>query len=93
MEPRFEWDAAKAAANIRKHRVSFEEAATALTDPLAVLVYDDRHSIAEDRYLVIARSERDRLLTVSYTPRPKASRIISARLATKRERKAYEEER
>jgi hypothetical protein len=85
----FEWDASKAAGNRSKHGVSFEEAQSAFSDPMALVVFDVRHSNHEDRYLLIGISDRGRLLTVSYTKRDDKTRIISARTATKGEAKAY----
>ena len=91
MPYQFEWDADKAAANLRKHGVSFDEAVTAFADPLSVLLPDPDHSIAEERYLVLGVSTKGRLLVVAFVERPPRTRIISARLATKRERQDYEE--
>lgn len=88
----FEWDAAKAAANRRKHDVSFEEAATAFADPLGRVTGDPRHSRGEERLVLLGLSERGRLLTVMFTERgPARVRLISARRATRRERTDYEE--
>jgi uncharacterized DUF497 family protein len=87
----FEWDAKKAAANLRKHGVAFDEAATAFGDPLSVLLPDPDHSIGEERYLVLGVSSVGRLLVVAFVERPPRTRIISARLATRRERQNYEE--
>jgi uncharacterized protein len=87
----FEWDAAKAAANIRKHGVSFEEAVSALRDDFAATARDLEHSTAEFRFLTFGISVRGRLLAVSHTERRDSVRIISARLATRTERKIYEE--
>ena len=87
----FEWDADKAAANARKHGVTFPEAATAFGDPLAITIPDVRHSMEEDRFALIGRSERGRLLVVMHTDRGHAIRIISARSATPRERRKYEQ--
>ena len=91
MPYQFEWDAEKAAANLRKHGVSFDEAVTAFADPLSVLLPDPDHSIGEERYLVLGVSTKGRLLVVAFVERPPRTRIISARLATKRERQDYEE--
>lgn len=89
---RFEWDAAKAAENLRKHGVSFEEARTVFGDAYALHVYDGEHSWAEDRFIIIGRSERDRLLSVVYVERVELTlRLVSARRATLRERRTYEE--
>ena len=89
---KLEWDFRKAALNIRKHKVSFEEAATALSDPLAATGIDPDHSIDEFRYITFGISDSGRLLVVAHTERGKSIRIISARIATKGERKIYEEE-
>jgi uncharacterized protein len=86
----FEWDPTKADSNVVKHGVSFEEAATIFGDPLSLTVYDPDHSQHEDRYLTMGTSIDGRLLIVSHTDRDERIRIISARAATKRERKAYE---
>lgn len=87
----FEWDPEKAEANLSKHGVSFEEAATAFGDPLSMNMSDPDHSENEQRFIVLGMSDRYRLLVVSYTERPPRARIISARLATRHERKQYEE--
>ena len=87
----FEWDAPKAAANISKHGVSFDEAASVFLDQLAVSGLDPDHSIGESRYITFGSSSLGRLLTVSHTYRPGAIRIISARRVTRHERKLYEE--
>jgi len=87
----FEWDADKAAANLRKHGVSFDEAVTAFGDPLSILLSDPDHSAREARYLVMGRSKQGRLLVVAFVERSPQTRIISARLATKRERHDHEE--
>ena len=92
MPYQFEWDADKAATNLRKHGVSFDEAVTAFADPPSVLLPDPDHSVEEERYLVLGVSTRDRLLVVAFVERPPRTRIISARLATRRERHDYEEE-
>jgi hypothetical protein len=86
-----EWNPNKARSNLRKHHVSFEEAATALSDPLAATGSDPDHSVAEFRYVTFGVSERGRLLVVAHTERGETIRIISARLASKRERTIYEE--
>lgn len=86
----FEWDEHKAATNERKHGVTFEEAATCFYDPLQVAYYDPDHSDDEDREILIARSDQDRLLLVIYTLRDEAIRIISARLLTPKEARDYE---
>lgn len=89
---RFEWDRLKDKANLRKHGVSFSEAATALLDPLSKTALDPDHSIQESRFVTFGLSWRRRLIVVSYTDREGTARIISARLATRRERKIYEED-
>jgi uncharacterized DUF497 family protein len=88
---RCEWDPAKAAANLRKHGVSFEEAATALADDLAVTGVDPDHSRGESRFVTFGVSSAGRLLVVAHTERGDRLRVISARSATKRERRIYEE--
>lgn len=87
----FEWDQQKAQANLDKHGVTFEEAQTVFADPLAVIFDDQAHSIHEPRELIIGHSQQGRLLLVSFTERPQAIRIISTRLATRKERQDYEE--
>jgi uncharacterized DUF497 family protein len=87
----FEWDKPKAAENLAKHGVSFDEAATVFDDPLYVDLYDPDHSIEEHRYIIIGESQQDRLLIVSYTERNEAIRLISARELTPTERETYEE--
>jgi hypothetical protein len=88
----FEWDEDKAERNLKKHKVAFSEAATIFGDLLSVTFPDPDHSIAEDRFITIGTSDRDRVLVVSHTDRADRIRIISARKATRRERKTYEEE-
>lgn len=87
----FEWDAAKAEANERKHGVSSAEALTVLVDPLSLTGYDPDHSEDEDRYITIGRSVAGRLLLLSHTDRDGKVRIISARKASRRERGDYED--
>lgn len=87
----FEWDAAKAARNWRKHGVPFDEAATVFADPFEVSVFDPNHSMAEDRYLSVGTSAAGRLIVVGYTERRSKIRIIFARRATTLERVDYEE--
>jgi len=88
----FEWDSNKAASNLRKHAVAFEEACTVFGDPLAAIFDDEEHSTDEPREIVIGHSTRQRLLVVSFTQRgADLVRIISARKATKSERTDYEE--
>jgi uncharacterized DUF497 family protein len=92
MSVRFEWDREKAKSNLQRHRVSFDEAGTVFADPLARIFFDDDHSVAETREIIIGHSNSQRLLLVSFTERrPNGLRIISARVATRKERKSYEE--
>lgn len=86
-----EWDNRKAAANLRKHDVSFDEAVTALEDPLAVTYRDPDHSLEEFRFLTFGLSSSGRILVVAHTERGEAIRLISARPATRSERRAHEE--
>lgn len=87
----FEWDPRKATSNLAKHGVSFDEAASVFVDPLAASGPDPDHSIDESRYVTFGVSGLGRLLVVSHTHRSGAIRIISARRATRAERKIYEE--
>lgn len=89
--PTFEWDPAKAAANVLQHGVSFEEATTVFQDPLAKIHDDPDHSASERRDIIVGHSLQGRLLLVSFTDRGSKIRLISARLVTKRERHDYEE--
>ena len=89
----FEWDLEKARVNLTQHGVSFAEAVTVFGDPLSMNMPDPDHSEGEQRYIVLGLSDRYRMIVVSYTERPPRTRIISARLATRIERKNYEEER
>jgi uncharacterized protein len=88
----FEWDPKKAATNLKKHKVSFVEAATLFGDPMSVTVTDPDHSLDEDRYITIGLSKMQRLLMVAHTERKGRIRIISARKLTQAEKVAYEEE-
>lgn len=92
MSLEFEWDKGKAASNKKKHDVSFEEAASVFVDPLAAIFDDEAHSEEEQREIIIGHSAQNRLLLVSFTERVGAIRIISARRATKKERRDYEED-
>jgi hypothetical protein len=87
----FEWDSAKATKNIKIHGVSFDEASTAFKDTLSLTIYDPLHSDEEDRQILIGNSYKNRLLVVVHTERGDKIRIISARKATKNEKKQYEE--
>lgn len=94
MSVRFEWDRQKAAINLRKHGVSFEEATTVFNDPLAVIFDDEDHSLDEVREIIIGQSINNRLLVAGFTERAReVIRLYSVRPATKRERKDYEENR
>ena len=90
---RFEWDPQKAIANLKKHRsVSFDEATTVFTDPLALIFDDEDHAADEHREIIIGHSILNRLVLVCFTERAEdIARIFSARLATKKEREDYEE--
>ena len=92
MELRFEWDKDKAQRNLRKHRVSFNEAQTVFTDEYSITIPDVEHSHTEERLIIIGVSNKNRLLVVTFTERSKTIRLISARKATPRERHTYEEE-
>jgi uncharacterized DUF497 family protein len=85
----YEWDPRKALQNLRKHRVSFDEAMTVFSDWQSVTISDPDHSEAEDRFIVVGRSTRGRMLVVSHVERGDNVRIISARRADARERKEY----
>jgi uncharacterized protein len=91
MALRFSWDARKAASNRRKHGVSFEEATTAFGDPLSLTVPDPDHGADEERFLLVGQSDRQRLLVVAHAERGDEIRLISARPATRGERRNYEE--
>jgi uncharacterized DUF497 family protein len=88
---RFTWNAAKAAANRRKHGMAFEEALTVFGDPLARIHDDPEHSEGERREIIIGRSTKGRLILVSFIERHGSIRVISARQASRLERKDYEE--
>jgi uncharacterized DUF497 family protein len=93
MALRFEWDEAKAKQNRKKHQVGFDEASTVFQDALAKIFDDPDHSADEPREILVGHSSRNRLLLVSFTERgPDVVRVISARVATRRERQAYEED-
>lgn len=94
-EYRFEWDPAKASNNRRKHRITFETAATVLDDPLAVSIPDDEHSGDEQRWVTLGCAYNGALLVIAHTyhetdANSACVRIISARRATSRERRQYE---
>lgn len=88
----FAWDTDKAATNLAKHGVSFEEASTVFRDPLYIDFHDPDHSDDEQRFLLVGLSSENRMLIVSYTERNETVRLISAREVTAAERKAYEED-
>jgi uncharacterized protein len=87
----FEWNARKAAGNLRKHGVSFDEAASVFFDPLSATGDDPDHSLEEKRFVTFGVSSSGRLLVVAHEDRDDATRIITAREATRAERKLYEE--
>ncbi len=90
---KFDWNDNKAAQNIDKHKVSFQEATTVFDDPYFVVLTDDDHSFDELRYWIIGESIEGRVLLVVYTERHNLIWIISARQATKQEKEVYEEEK
>ncbi len=87
----FEWDEQKAEENLRRHGVSFEESSTIFKDPLSLTIDDPLHSIEEDRFVTIGLTRLGRTMVVVHTERADNIRIISSRLATSRERRAYGE--
>ena len=89
---KFDWDAPKSTANLRKHGVSFEEAATVFGDPLAFTFLDPDHSVREARFITIGQSLQDLLLVIAHIERGRTIRIISARKATRHERTIYEQD-
>ncbi|OUD14117.1 BrnT family toxin [Thioflexithrix psekupsensis] len=86
----FEWNPLKAEINSNKHSVSFEEATSVFGDTLSVTYPDPKHSINEERFIMIGLSDKQRILVISHVYRGETVRIISARPATKRERQFYE---
>ena len=92
MNARFIWDEEKAAGNLLKHGVSFEEAQTVFSNPLAVIFDDEAHSTVERREIIIGHSANNRLILACFTEREDNVRIISARCATPKERRDYEED-
>ena len=86
----FEWDLRKARSNLAKHGVGFEEASTIFGDPLSLTILDPEHSLSEERYITMGRAFTGKLLVVVHTERGDNIRIISARRASRRERKFYE---
>jgi uncharacterized protein len=87
----FEWDPRKAKLNLAFHGVSFDEASTAFRDPLSSTIDDPLHSTEEERYVLRGLSHRNRLLVVVHAERGDRIRIISARIATNKEKNQYEE--
>jgi uncharacterized DUF497 family protein len=87
----FEWDQSKATANLQKHGVSFEEAKIVFDNPLAVIFDDEAHSIDERREIIMGHSQQNQLLLIAFTERSRSIRIISARLATRKEQEDYEQ--
>ena len=88
---KFAWDPKKATANVKKHGVTFQEAATIFGDPLAITFDDPDHSMSENRYITFGLSIQKRLIVVSHTERGGRTRIINARLMDRKERRIYEE--
>lgn len=91
MKLNFEWDEEKAKKNLKKHRVSFEEATTVFLDPFSMTISDPHHSVNEQRYIDIGSSDKGHVLVVVYTERSSNIRIISCRKANQSERTLYEE--
>jgi uncharacterized DUF497 family protein len=88
---KFSWDPKKAAANLKKHGISFEEASTVFRDVLSVTGSDPDHSVRECRFVTFGNSSQNRLLVVAHTEEGEKVHIISARVVTKQERRIYEE--
>jgi len=88
----FQWDEDKARTNLVKHGISFTEATTVFGDPLSVTIPDPEHSQAEDRFIILGHSHQQRFLVVVFTERGDSIRVISARRASRRERRDYEED-
>jgi uncharacterized DUF497 family protein len=93
MDLKFEWDDQKAQYNLKKHGISFEEAKTVFYDSLAFIFDDEWHSVGEFREIIVGQDSNHRLLLVCFTERNQVIRLINARLATKKERKDYEQYR
>jgi hypothetical protein len=91
MAASFQWDPRKAASNLKRHGVSFQEAISVFSNPLARIFDDEDHATDERREIIIGHSARERLLLTVFTEHEGVIRIISARKATKNERKDYEE--
>jgi uncharacterized protein len=88
---KLDWDTKKAASNLRKHRISFQEASTAFGDPMALTFDDPNHSIGERRFLTFGIARTGKFVLISHTEEAGVTRIISARTMNKRERKIYED--
>ena len=86
----FEWDAERALGNLEKHGVSFEEAASSFADPLSLTIADPEHSVGEERWLLLGLSFTGQLVVVAHTERRDTIRLMSARKATRSERRQYE---
>jgi len=91
MKPGFEWDEKKAKANLKKHKVGFEEATTIFDDPLMITFPDTQHSDEEDRFIGIGKTDKGKVLVVVHLDKEKTIRLISCRKATASERRRYEE--
>jgi uncharacterized DUF497 family protein len=91
MALQFEWDSKKARSNKRKHGITFEEASAIFGDPLSITVHDPVHSVGENRFITIGTSATGRLVVVVHTERGDTIRIISARNATRNEKRQYEQ--
>jgi len=91
MALQFEWDSKKAQLNKKKHGIRFEEASTIFGDLLSITIADPAHSIGEDRFITIGRSINDKLIVIVHTDRDDIIRIISARKATRNEKRQYEQ--
>ena len=87
----FEWDPEKAASNFDAHGVTFDEAATAFADPLAITKHDPDHSEDENRFILVGHTTQGSLVVVIHVDRDGTTRLISARVATARERRVYED--
>ncbi|MBI3653614.1 MAG: BrnT family toxin [Acidobacteria bacterium] len=93
MDLNFEWDEEKAKANLKRHKISFDEAKTVFDDPFTITIDDPKHSRIEERFVDIGTSTKGRILVVVYTQRGDRIRLISGRKATEWEREIYEEKR
>ena len=91
MALQFEWNSKKAQSNKKMHGITFEEASTTFGDPLSITIHDPTHSTGEDRFIAVGTSVNGKLIVVVHTDRDDTIRIISARKATRNERKQYEQ--